>query len=1447
MDTGKTFSPASANAAVRVLVAHTSDDAAGNSFFDTEMLQLDISGGAFMIRESPTLASTGKTMVTMLPGGMYRINSFFDVNTELSVDGGVSWSPGQNGATHVVLQGDPPILVTTSPNLPPIPGTYRNPFQPHQHYANGAILRGPSHKLFTHNDPPPPLGGSSTHSFGSMVDMEVSMDGGATFQPYSAPANVTVQVMHTMDDGGGMHFDTEMFQLDLAGGTLPPGVMVRESPTLASTGKTTEMSMTDGTFHIDSFFDVFTELSVDGGASWSPADGAAHMELQPDPPPIGPIPSPNLPPIPSHYVSPAQYHQLYANGIIVKDVSHERFTNNQPPPPQGSSQDHSFGSMVQMMVSMDGGNTYQPYSAPADVMVHVAHTSTDGMRHIFDTEMLSMSLSGGTLPPNVMIRESPTLASTGRSVVEQLPDGSYLIDSFLDIFTEVSLDGGQSWSPSTSSTHVELQPTIVTGSICGMKWSDDNGNGIKEPTEPGLPGWKIKATEVSTGLVLSAVTDAAGNYCFNGLNPGTYRVEEVQQAGWTQTGGQPFYTINVGPGQTVGGIDFGNSQVGNIYGMKFNDLNGNGVKDPGEPGLPGWTICLTRDPDRPDPTTYPATGGTDFLGTTLAQISINFLKPPLNTLGKVFLCASGPTTIQRANGSGCAVGDSELTEITLLELKGTLPPPLPNDTFIIRHKTDRRSFGAITLTSGSCGNPFTANSFFDVFYEIQLPPSAGGMTLVNRDPTKMQTSINTIPPGAANYFGFNTYLVDKNNPTDTVALLKTVNHCTANDLQRCEFNCPKQPPLPPPGTPPGTVCVTTDPNGNYCFMDLPTGTYHVGEVLQPGWSQTMPSGGTYTLTLGSGTTVNGLDFGNHQQGCNVCITKYWDVNHNQQIPHDPDDTPMGGVTFHLTLSDGTVLTDSTDATGRVCFKNVHIGTSTLTEDLPPGFTYSNPKSGVRTIDCTGGDLDIEWLNTAARTDSLYRTATYQEWATARDLKNKLKSFKCKPIAVDFKLNLKPPFIAGVAPFSKLALKFNMPTRITAVWADGKGKQIPLRYRSGGPIDPNKPVAWNFDLNDSVTGQPPDPNQVIQFDGRGLKGTPLKVAYIWTTKSSTAGPVVKGALPGKPAVPGDTLKQILRLPMPNLVNVGEELQAQGAFPFTTGGARDTASIIYLKYNDVQKSLIKVEHGVDMLHTGTERCLDAFASGKPILKQQKSLPPVKHNNVLYAEALALQLNVLASDYKKFPPGLGDLIWDSHKNPLCQTTAFDNKTIREILQQVNLFLSCKIDPKGVGPGAYLCVLRAINAAFSGPIDTIRWSCNKLYLTGVRPLKDIPYLHANPGSIPDFTEPISSGIVEPIPNRYSLDQNYPNPFNPTTTIRFELPEEAIVTLKIYNALGQEVATLLNNESMEEGVEEVEFDASSLPSGVYLYKLTAQGLGDPEEGIVGKTFVSVKKMLLLK
>ena len=128
-----------------------------------------------------------------------------------------------------------------------------------------------------------------------------------------------------------------------------------------------------------------------------------------------------------------------------------------------------------------------------------------------------------------------------------------------------------------------------------------------------------------------------------------------------------------------------------------------------------------------------------------------------------------------------------------------------------------------------------------------------------------------------------------------------------------------------------------------------------------------------------------------------------------------------------------------------------------------------------------------------------------------------------------------------------------------------------------------------------------------------------------------------------------------------------------------------------------------------------------------------------------------------------------------------------------------------------------------------TIKHSVLALDATGLKTL-----------SMDEFTLTLIKNITvgvesDVIPAKFFVDQNYPNPFNPTTTIKFGLPSQSVVDLRIYDILGREVTTLVKNQALKAGTYSYNFDASNLASGTYIYRLTT-----------GNNVVT-KKMLLLK
>lgn len=120
---------------------------------------------------------------------------------------------------------------------------------------------------------------------------------------------------------------------------------------------------------------------------------------------------------------------------------------------------------------------------------------------------------------------------------------------------------------------------------------------------------------------------------------------------------------------------------------------------------------------------------------------------------------------------------------------------------------------------------------------------------------------------------------------------------------------------------------------------------------------------------------------------------------------------------------------------------------------------------------------------------------------------------------------------------------------------------------------------------------------------------------------------------------------------------------------------------------------------------------------------------------------------------------------------------------------------------------------------------------------ISSYPYLPWGKGeTAANICTPVITGIenLTHTIDGYALGQNYPNPFNPSTEISFNLPEKSFVTLKIYDVLGREILTLVNEEKPG-GTYRINFNAAELGSGVYFYQMKA------------KYFIEKKKMILIK
>ncbi len=187
------------------------------------------------------------------------------------------------------------------------------------------------------------------------------------------------------------------------------------------------------------------------------------------------------------------------------------------------------------------------------------------------------------------------------------------------------------------------------GSIGDTVWQDNNGNGVQDPGEPGIPGVTVDLNQpgpdgvCGTGddvAIGSDVTDANGNYLFTGLGEGVYCADPDETTvpdGLELTTDNDPETVDLGPGENFLDADFGYQPLGSIGDTVWQDNNGNGVQDPGEPGIPGVTVDLNQ----PGPDGVCGTGDDVNIGSDVTDANGNYL---FTGLGEGIYCADPDET-----------------------------------------------------------------------------------------------------------------------------------------------------------------------------------------------------------------------------------------------------------------------------------------------------------------------------------------------------------------------------------------------------------------------------------------------------------------------------------------------------------------------------------------------------------------------------------------------------------------------------------------------------------------------------------------------------------------------------------------------------------------------------------------------------------------------------------
>lgn len=501
------------------------------------------------------------------------------------------------------------------------------------------------------------------------------------------------------------------------------------------------------------------------------------------------------------------------------------------------------------------------------------------------------------------------------------------------------------------------EPTFCAS---GVKFADTNGNGSRDAGEPGLPGVEIRAVNES-GVVLSALTGGDGAFQICGLVAGDfYKVLETVPFGYNQTGprdasvarhvfARGFAYIIESCDSDLTGLDFANQLIPNaIGGVKYEDLNANGRRDPGEPGLPGVTIRLALASGGGSQTATTDVNG-NFLFTNVAPgnyvltetVPSGFTQTePASAPGTIAVTlASGGSSINNVFGNFRGVLTGAISGVKFLDVNGNgvRDPGETGQAGVTITLSGPAGFASRAVVTGSDG----AFTFATVPF--------GSYTLTETVPAGFRQTTPAAPGTIAVslFFGSGT---SANNLFGNQAVGASISGTKFNDLNGNGLRDAGEPGIPGVTVrlqgPTGSVTsATTDSGGSFSFTGLAPGTYIVSEVVPAGFVQTAPAPpGTISVTVATAQAVTGLLIGNQAVSAantaSVSGTKFLDINANGVV--DGIDRPFQGIVFVLTDANGVQRQATSDANGVFTFSNLAPGTYTLTEQIPPGFAQTFP-------------------------------------------------------------------------------------------------------------------------------------------------------------------------------------------------------------------------------------------------------------------------------------------------------------------------------------------------------------------------------------------------------------------------------------------------------------------------------------------------------------------------
>ncbi|MCK4443788.1 MAG: hypothetical protein KAW09_04545, partial [Thermoplasmata archaeon] len=477
----------------------------------------------------------------------------------------------------------------------------------------------------------------------------------------------------------------------------------------------------------------------------------------------------------------------------------------------------------------------------------------------------------------------------------------------------------------TDNFKVKKGKVFPTPELKMCKFEDLNGNGAWDAGEPGISGWEFTVTD-PIAITNTHYTGNDGCIVIDVSLDGYYTITEIMPDGWsvaaTIVNGKPVtpaqsVTIEVvGKDSSSYSVSFGNFECFTVDGFKYNDLNGDGLRDVDELGILGWGVTLYRSTDSVIWTEYASTV-TDVNGHYSFEV-----------------CEGGEYMVEEEDRSGWT--PTSPTSFTFTGVSGTDQGPFEFLNFecftVDGHKYDDK-YGdgdwddvdtdiegwIITLYkmgAGGWGEVATTTTDSTGYYSFSI--CAGGNYKIveeNRDgweATSATAFTFTAMSGESHTYDFFNYKLGQICGTKWYDFDKDgVMDVDEDVIEGFKIEIYKD----------GTLyaTATTDSNGEYCFTDLGPGDYTVSELIpnDPGdywiWAQTYPDGNWVFAPLISGTEVDDADFGNLVEFTGGLTWGYWKTHTGLDSP--PKDSaydllPSNPMEVDVEMPDGDYLVDN---------------------------------------------------------------------------------------------------------------------------------------------------------------------------------------------------------------------------------------------------------------------------------------------------------------------------------------------------------------------------------------------------------------------------------------------------------------------------------------------------------------------------------------------------------